>query len=456
MMPQMTESRGARRSGARRSGAIGAVLLGLAVCQTSSWAETRLVDERFGVIMFLPEWDGGGIPKIKEIGAGIVRGGCSWDALEPSRGQFQWDCSDDWVGKAGQNQLRLYFGIGCTPGWANGGQGCNVMPTTWRDWYELVAAFITRYSSANVVLGFYNEPNLNGIDPENACRLFSVASEARNSVNPRFIIGGPETSWHAAIRSSYYNTAIDCMLPFMSSQDIVAVHYYLDAPVDMLGYTDVVNATAKGHGVWLTEAGPSGYDSVDVYRQAYAYATMLSQFIDSGRSWLTHILFYRLWDGMPCCTGAILNADYTNKPAARTYHSRVHGLSGAGARDTLAPGSTLAPGQAIDSANGRYQVLYQSDGDLVLYENSTGKTLWASHTAGRSPGQAIMERGGNFVIYDANGNQLWVSQTDANPGAFAVVQDDGIFTVNRLDSYPLWWTCCHVGVTYDPRMITKD
>src|SRR5688572_7643366 len=98
-----------------------------------------------------------------------------------------------------------------------------------------------------------------------------------------------------------------------------------------------------------------------------------------------------------------------------------------GSNDTLLPHQALAPNQSLRSPNGRAILVYQQDGNLVLYFDS--QPLWDSRTAGVSPGQAIMQGDGNFVVYDAAGAPAWASGTEGNGGASITVHDDGTWAV---------------------------
>ncbi|MDE2594416.1 MAG: hypothetical protein KGL57_09270, partial [Burkholderiales bacterium] len=98
----------------------------------------------------------------------------------------------------------------------------------------------------------------------------------------------------------------------------------------------------------------------------------------------------------------------------------------------------LGPGQSIPSANGRYQLIYQTDGNLELYSGSS--PLWASGTLGRGVGTAVMQGDGNLVIYNASQQPLWASGTSGNPGSTLAVQDDGNVVIYRSDHVPLWAT----------------
>jgi hypothetical protein len=53
-------------------------------------------------------------------------------------------------------------------------------------------------------------------------------------------------------------------------------------------------------------------------------------------------------------------------------------------RDRLQAGAGLLAGQSLTSTSGRYRLLYQSDGNLVLYDDVARTALWASNTGGSS------------------------------------------------------------------------
>ena len=106
--------------------------------------------------------------------------------------------------------------------------------------------------------------------------------------------------------------------------------------------------------------------------------------------------------------------------------------------DTLPAGGRLTAGQSITSSSGRYRLLYQTDGNLVLYDDVSGAVVWSSNTRGTSAGQALMQADGNFVVYDVQGTGLWSSGTAGNPNARLVLQNDGNGVVYRSDGLPIW------------------
>jgi hypothetical protein len=96
-------------------------------------------------------------------------------------------------------------------------------------------------------------------------------------------------------------------------------------------------------------------------------------------------------------------------------------------RDALTSGESLRGDEALVSPNGRYQLLYQLDGNLVIY-GSEGPTWWSA-TDGESVGSLDMQGDGNLVLYDEQGRPLRATRTDGNPGAMVQLQDDGNLVV---------------------------
>jgi len=96
----------------------------------------------------------------------------------------------------------------------------------------------------------------------------------------------------------------------------------------------------------------------------------------------------------------------------------------------------LIPGQSIASCNGRFALLLQTDGDLVLYQDAT--PLWSAGTSGQRSAEVIMQGDGNFVVYEGAGRPLWASDTPDHPGAHIAIQDDGNLLVYDVLGVALW------------------
>ena len=106
--------------------------------------------------------------------------------------------------------------------------------------------------------------------------------------------------------------------------------------------------------------------------------------------------------------------------------------------NALRSGARLVAGEALTSLNGRFRLLYQPDGNLVLYDDTDGTAAWNTGTAAGGAGQAILQSDGNFVVYDAQGNPAFFTGTGGNPNARLVLQDDGNIVIYNASDQPVW------------------
>jgi hypothetical protein len=106
--------------------------------------------------------------------------------------------------------------------------------------------------------------------------------------------------------------------------------------------------------------------------------------------------------------------------------------------DTLTAGQRLYPGQAVSSADRRYALTYQTDGNLVLY-GPGGAPRWSTQTF-HSPGYTEMQADGNFVAYASNGTPIWASHTSGARGARLVVHNDGNVAIYTSANLMVWST----------------
>ncbi|OWA54104.1 hypothetical protein BV898_18521 [Hypsibius exemplaris] len=114
-------------------------------------------------------------------------------------------------------------------------------------------------------------------------------------------------------------------------------------------------------------------------------------------------------------------------------------------KDYLADGEQLAKNQSIQSANQAFQLIMQSDGNLVLYRKRDAKALWKSGTDKDNERYmfATMEVGGNFVIYGSTGQgrgAKWSSNTNGNPNAVLSLQSNGNLVLYTATGRVLWST----------------
>jgi hypothetical protein len=103
----------------------------------------------------------------------------------------------------------------------------------------------------------------------------------------------------------------------------------------------------------------------------------------------------------------------------------------------------LQHGQSIVSNNGIYQLIFQTDGNLVLYKRYPGvaqRALWASGTNGLASDSYIRQGDGNLVIYDPGSHAIWSSGTYGHPGSRLVRQDDGNLVIYQPNNVAIWAT----------------
>ncbi len=104
----------------------------------------------------------------------------------------------------------------------------------------------------------------------------------------------------------------------------------------------------------------------------------------------------------------------------------------------LGANQSLILNQALYSCDGRFGLVMQSDGNLVLYRSGVGP-LWATNTTLKN-GQttAILQGDGNLVLYDAANHPLWQSNTAGWVGAYLEVQSDGDLVIFNPSESPVW------------------
>lgn len=86
----------------------------------------------------------------------------------------------------------------------------------------------------------------------------------------------------------------------------------------------------------------------------------------------------------------------------------------------------------------RWKLRMQTDGNLVIYDQS-GQSRWQGGGSGGSPSSyAVMQGDGNFVVYD-NGNVRFHTGTNGHPGAYLRFQNsDGNLVVYSTAGQALW------------------
>jgi len=132
------------------------------------------------------------------------------------------------------------------------------------------------------------------------------------------------------------------------------------------------------------------------------------------------------------------------RAASRNY-AAADSAAKSHAPSRLPAGATLQSGSLLASPNGRYLLVMQTDGNLVLY--AQGQALWASNTHHHAGAFATMQTDGNFVIYQGH-RAIWSSNSrhGASGSYVLFVQNDGNIVVYSPANRPIWASNTAVGI----------
>jgi hypothetical protein len=126
-----------------------------------------------------------------------------WREIQPDgAGQFDWTEADRVVKASASSGLKVIARLDFEPMWARMDQAHNGPPDDYRDYWNFVAAFVSRYGPASTIgqveaIEVWNEPNLDrewGNQPINAAsaadyvRLLSGAYQAAHKANKNIIV----------------------------------------------------------------------------------------------------------------------------------------------------------------------------------------------------------------------------------------------------------------------------
>lgn len=112
-------------------------------------------------------------------------------------------------------------------------------------------------------------------------------------------------------------------------------------------------------------------------------------------------------------------------------------------------GQNLLENQALYSANGRFQLVMQTDGNLVMYDREQGNEsapgiIWQSGTRAPSGSTGFaVQTDGNLALYHA-GAPLWQSATRGS-GMVLRLQDDGNLVLTNASQQIVWQTATIVA-----------
>ncbi len=105
--------------------------------------------------------------------------------------------------------------------------------------------------------------------------------------------------------------------------------------------------------------------------------------------------------------------------------------------DRLLAGETLLSGGQLVSANGRYQLLQRTDGNLMIYDRRTGIPLWASGRA-TTGATTTLTAAGELVTVTGAGKHIWSSLTGGRHVSKAILGSDGQLRLYTAAGTKIW------------------
>lgn len=103
----------------------------------------------------------------------------------------------------------------------------------------------------------------------------------------------------------------------------------------------------------------------------------------------------------------------------------------------LSSGQSLTANQSMVSADGRYRLVVQGDGNLVLY--SPNRPIWWTGTNGKPANRLSVQGDGNLVLY-GNTTYYWATWTQNAGNVRLVVQNDGNLVLYNAQDRAVWNT----------------
>jgi len=129
-------------------------------------------------------------------------------------------------------------------------------------------------------------------------------------------------------------------------------------------------------------------------------------------------------------------AAWMNDPGMNFY-TKVMPVPGS-TTNILTSNASLGFNQLLTSNDGRFRLVMQGDGNLVVY--APNRALWSSRTD-RTPSQyTVMQSDGNLVIYDTGGRATWNTRTAGKGVSRLVMQDDGNLVIYDGSGRATWNT----------------
>ncbi len=108
------------------------------------------------------------------------------------------------------------------------------------------------------------------------------------------------------------------------------------------------------------------------------------------------------------------------------------------AADTLIVNQSMKPNQHLTSANGKYRLVFQSDGNLVLQRQSDLAQLWTSNTAHQNGKRLVLGADGNLTLQSHSRSPAWTSNTRGSHVNRLTLHNDGSLAMYDTANKQIW------------------
>ena len=199
---------------------------------------------------------------------------------------------------------------------------------------------------------------------------------------------------------------------------------------------DSANSTQLAELEFFEGSGPSTYyltvssGSGDGNYQAGASVTITANFAPSGQvfsKWVVN-------SGSPAIADIYATSTTLIMPASAAAVTATYKDSGGSSEDNnLVTDGELTSGQSLISSNSQYRLTMQTDGNLVLYDESN-TPLWDSGTNGQAATRLVLQSDGNLVLYTSANVAVWASNTVGSGASTLRLNDDGSLVLYNGDS----------------------
>jgi hypothetical protein len=393
------------------------------------------------------------LDRFASIGIGWFRVDAEWPQVEPVEGQRNWSNTDRLVDTVKARGGFVDLVAAYTPSWASGSSNPAAPPLQPAKFVDYVRELALRYRGRADCIGVWNEPNLSqfwaGSQAQYLNQILVPALQAVKSVAPELVTCGPDLSSAGNERDGWMGPILAAAGPLL---DVITHHQYdgNDTVSGRVTEIERMHQYLDAHGqagkqLWITEIG---WDAPRFSRARQAQFLRDTMAAMAQRPWWAKTFWYDshgigwgLLDGEG--GGVTPSFDAYRDVIAQSPWNPGGGDPGPGPTgpSVLAANEVMHHGDQRVSTDGRFVLVFQGDGNLVLYQGGT--PLWSTATHGTGADLVAMQGDGNLVVY-GGGAARWASNTAGHPGAFLVVQSDGNLVVYSTSGAPLWAsnTCC--------------